>query len=427
VSHHRDPEVLVVGAGPVGLVAALFLQQYGTRVDVVDMHQRTTQYSYALAIHPRTLQVLDEAGLSEGLISAGRKLTKVAYYEGLERRAEIDYSVLASKHPYLLVVRQSLLERAAEEALRRQQLEVRWGHRLQSLDVDGSTIRAEVAKLDQVATGYPVARSEWVVAGSETIHPAYVIGADGYDSAVRRMAGIEMEEHGVSQVFSVYEIEATGELPAEVRVIIDTDLTSVYWPLEEGRCRWGFQIPDALEHAASMERLEQLIDARAPWSTARPTQIYWSTLAVFESRLTRSLGAGRLWLAGDAAHQAAPVGVQSMNSGLVEARELAARMAQILRAGGAASLLQEFATATHEAWQRLLGASTPPGREVRALPGADPWVRQTAPRILACIPASGDDLEALLAQIGLTAGSDARLGPPPVRSGVGPSTRPGPS
>jgi 2-polyprenyl-6-methoxyphenol hydroxylase-like FAD-dependent oxidoreductase len=397
MSHHRDPEVLVVGAGPVGLVAALFLQQHGVRVEIVDMHQRTTQHSYALAIHPRTLRVLDEAGLSEGLIGAGRKLTKVAYYEGRDRRAEIDYSALASAHPYLLVVRQSLVERAAEEALRRQKLKVLWGHRLQSLTVDGETIRAEIAELDQVAAGYPVARSEWVVMRTETIRPAYVIGADGYDSAVRRMSGIEMEEHGAAQIFSVYEVEGAGELPAEVRVIVDPDLTSVYWPLEQGRCRWGFQIRDASEHAASMERLEQLIAARAPWCAARPTQIYWSTLASFESRLARTLGQGGVWLVGDAAHQAAPVAVQSMNAGLVEARELAGRIARILRAKGAPSLLEEFATATHDAWRQLLGA----GPRVAALPGADPWVRQTAGRILACIPASGDDLEPLLEQIGL--------------------------
>ncbi len=414
---HPDPEVLVVGAGPVGLTAALFLQQHGVRVEVVDMDQRTTQQSYALAIHPRTLRILDEAGLSGGLIGAGRKLTKVAYYEGRERRAEIDYSALASKHPYLLVIRQSLLEKAVEEALRQKKLNVLWGHRLQALTADGATLRAEVAKLDQVETGYAVAGSDWVVVRSETIRPAYVIGADGYNSSVRRMAGIEMAEHG-AEVFSVFEIEATGELPAEVRVMLDPDLTSVYWPLEEGRCRWGFQIQDASGHSASMERLQQLIAARAPWCTARPTQIYWATVALFESRLARSFGKGGVWLAGDAAHQAAPVGVHSMNSGLVEARELAARMVRILRAGGAASLLEEFATETHEAWQWLLGA----GREVRALPGADPWVRQTRARILACVPASGDDLEPLLGQIGLTVaprGRDTDPGPPPPRSGSG--------
>jgi 2-polyprenyl-6-methoxyphenol hydroxylase-like FAD-dependent oxidoreductase len=415
---HPDPEVLVVGAGPVGLVAALFLQQYGVRVEIIDMHQRTTQHSYALAIHPRTLRILDEAGLAEGLIAGGRTLTRVAYYEGRERRAEIDCSALAPTHPSLLVVRQSLLERATEEALRRKKVKVLWGHRLQALAADGGSLRADVAKLDQVATGYPVARSEWVVVRSETIRPAFVIGADGYDSAVRRMSGIEMEEYGAGQIFSVYEIEAAGELPAEVRVIVDPDLTSVYWPLEAGRCRWGFQIQDASGHEASTGRLEQLIAARAPWWTARPTQIYWSTLAVFDWRLTRSFGTGGVWLAGDAAHQAAPVGVHSMNSGLVEARELAARIAQIQRAGGTASLLQEFARETHDAWRWLLGA----GQHVRALPGADPWVRQNAARILACIPASGDDLEPLLAQIGLTVAPhapDADLGPPPPRRGFG--------
>jgi 2-polyprenyl-6-methoxyphenol hydroxylase-like FAD-dependent oxidoreductase len=399
--HNPDPEVLVVGAGPVGLVAALFLQQHGVRVEVVDMHQRTTQHSYALAIHPRTLQILDEAGLSERLIGAGRKLTKVAYYEGRERRAEIDYSSLASKHPYLLVLRQSVLERTAEEALRQKKLKVLWGHRLESLDADGATPQAKIAKLDQVATGYPVARTEWLVAGSETIQPRYVIGADGYDSAVRRMAGIEMAEPGGGQIFSVYEIEAAGELPAEVRVILDPDVTSVYWPLEKGRCRWGFQIQDASSHAATMERLGQLIAARAPWWTARPTEIYWSTLGLFDRRLARSFGKGSVWLAGDAAHQAAPVGVQSMNSGLVEGRELATRMMRILRAGGAPALLQEFATQTHAAWQKLLGD----GRDVRALPGADPWVRDARARIAACIPASGDDVDSLLRQIGLTVAS----------------------
>jgi 2-polyprenyl-6-methoxyphenol hydroxylase-like FAD-dependent oxidoreductase len=398
---HHDPEVLVVGAGPVGLVAALFLHRHGVDVDVIDMGARTTQHSYALAIHPRTLRILDEAGLAEKLIAAGRKLTKVAYYTGRERRAEVDYSSLASDHPYLLVVRQSTLESAVAEALRAQKVKVLWGHQLQALSADDGIIQAKVATLDQVAAGYPIARSEWMVTRSETIRPAYVIGADGYDSAVRRMSGIEMEEHGAAELFSVYEVEAAGALPAEARVILDPDLTSVYWPLEEGRCRWGFQIRNASEHTATLDRLEQLIAARAPWFTARPSVIYWSTLGLFERRLARSLGSGGVWLAGDAAHQAAPVGVHSMNSGLVEARELAARMSAIRREGRPPSLLDEFAVETHEAWQRLLGD----GEKVRALPAADAWVQQTRARILGCVPASGDDLEALLGQVGLTVGA----------------------
>jgi hypothetical protein len=93
-----------------------------------------------------------------------------------------------------------------------------------------------------------------------------------------------------------------------------------------------------------------------------------------------------------------------MNSGLVEARELAARIARILRGEGPSSLLDEFATETHDTWRRLFTADA-----VRALPGTDgvgdPWVRQTGARILGCIPASGDDLEPLLKQVALTASS----------------------
>jgi len=148
-----------------------------------------------------------------------------------------------------------------------------------------------------------------------------------------------------------------------------------------------------------MERLERLLAERAPWWTARPTQIYWSTLGLFERRLARSFGKAGVWLAGDAAHQAAPVGVHSMNSGLVEARELAARISRIQRKSEAPSLLDEFAAQTHDAWQLLLDG----GRSIRSLPGAGPWVRDNAARILACIPASGADLEPLLNQIGLTA------------------------
>lgn len=402
---HPDPEVLVVGAGPVGLVAALFLQQDGVRVEVVDTHERTTQHSYALAIHPSTLRVLDEAGLSQPLIAAGRKLTRVAFYEGQAKRAEIDYSRLDSSHPYLLVVRQSLLERAAEEALRARKLHVLWGHRLQSLAVESGGVHAEIAKLDQVATGYPIARTEAVVVRTESIRPAFVIGADGYDSAVRRMMGIGMTVHGTGQSFSIFEVEATGELPAEARIMFDGELTSVYWPLEDGRCRWGFQIEDAEQHAATMERLEQLIATRAPWSTARATQIYWSTLAIFDSRLAETFGKGNVWLAGDAAHLAGPVGVHSMNAGIGEARELAARISRVQREGGGPAPLQQFAAETHETWRSLL----PGGTALRALPEADPWVRQNAARILSCIPASGEELEPLLAQVGLArAGSPER-------------------
>ena len=169
-------------------------------------------------------------------------------------------------------------------------------------------------------------------------------------------------------------------------------------------CRFGFEISDIRRHDTSTQRLKELIAAHVPWFTAKPTAIYWSTLAVFEPRLARTFGHKNVWLAGDAAHQAAPVGVQSMNSGLFEARELAAIIARGQRAGGSTALLDQFAADMHGAWLRLLDAE----RSVGTLAGADPWVRQRAAKILPCVPASGDELEPLLAQIGLTASPSRR-------------------
>jgi hypothetical protein len=99
-----------------------------------------------------------------------------------------------------------------------------------------------------------------------------------------------------------------------------------------------------------------------------------------------------------------------MNSGLLEARELASRISQIQRSAGAPSLLEQFAIPMHEMWEWLLDAE----RVVRALPGADPWIRQNGARILACMPASGDELEPLLQQIGLTAAPSGRGASPGV-------------
>jgi 2-polyprenyl-6-methoxyphenol hydroxylase-like FAD-dependent oxidoreductase len=394
---HPEPEVLVVGAGPVGLAAALQLQERGIRVEIVDQGRRTTQHSYALAIHPRTLEVLDGCGVAARVIPQGRKVTCVAFYEENERRAEIDFSRLATAHPYLLLLRQSVLERTLEDALGAHKLKVRWGHRLQTLDTDTAPLEAEVAQLDEVTTGYPVATNEWVVVRSSRIRPSYLIGTDGYDSLVRRLAGIEMEAMGPGQIFSVFEIEADGELPNEVRVVLGSGQANVYWPLEPGRCRWGFEIAAPSEHAPTIERLATLLRERAAWFTAKPTVIYWSTLGVFERRLARQFGRGRIWLAGDAAHHASPIGVHSMNHGVTEAVELARQLADVLRAGADPVGLDVHARDNRAVWTWLLGGGQKPVVRETALP----WVAANSRRIIECIQASGEDLATLLGQIGL--------------------------
>jgi 2-polyprenyl-6-methoxyphenol hydroxylase-like FAD-dependent oxidoreductase len=393
----RDPEVLVVGAGPVGLLTALSLKDRGVEVDVVDRDRRISVRSYALALHPGTLTLLDGLGAASAIVPLGRVVRKVGFYAGGSRKAEIDFAEAGGRHPYVLVVQQSLLERTLEDELRKRRVKVLWNHRLEALKDGGDAPEAEIAKLDQITTGYPIARTEWEVMRTFPSRPQFVVGADGYDSTVRRLAGIGMSEAGRTDVFAVFEIEAEGSMPDEARFDLDLGETNVYWPMEEDRCRFSFELASETPFEANPETLRALLAERAPWFTARPTGSFWTTTARFERKVVDAFGRGRVWLAGDAAHLASPLGAQSMNVGLREGHDLAGHLADVIRHGAPVASLEAYGTARRTEWSVLLGGE----KAFTAKPGAGDWVRANAARIVPAVPASGSDLATLLAQIGI--------------------------
>src|ERR1041385_9262024 len=95
-------EVLVVGAGPVGLLTGILLAEHGIDFQVIDSEERTAARSYACALHPSSLQLLHRLGLSEALLRHGRRIPKIAFYDGESCRAEINFSQLGGDFPFLL-------------------------------------------------------------------------------------------------------------------------------------------------------------------------------------------------------------------------------------------------------------------------------------------------------------------------------------
>jgi NADPH-dependent dioxygenase len=409
-------EVLVVGAGPVGLLTAILLAEAGIEVKIIDREERTTARSYACALHPRVLKLLSPMGLSTPVIERGRRVQTVAFYDGATRRAEVKLSELGGEFPFMVILPQNEFEGVLEERLRKAGVTVNWNHRFDDVQSAGETVVANVEELGATATGYIVPHWEGVVKRSFPVRAQLLVGADGHDSLVRRRLGIENTLVAGQTIFAAYEFEPEEKVEDEVRVVLDDSTTNVLWPMVGNRCRWTFQLlradmasefPEKERREARFaqqavdERIRQYVQkvakSRAPWFSAGVKGITWCTEVVFEQRVARQFGRDRCWLAGDAAHQTGPVGVQSMNVGLAEAAALAGAMRRVLREKAPLSGLEACDREWQDEWRRLLGLAggLKPGT------ATSQWVRERCARLLPCLPASHEDLPRLAGQLGL--------------------------
>ena len=417
--HEDRTEVLVAGAGPVGLVSALLLSQSGVEVKIIDQEERTASRSYACALHPRTLELLERVGLVAEVLKAGHRVDRIGFYEGDAHRAQIRLSELPVKFPFALVLPQSTLENLVEQTLRQKRnIAVHWNHHLAGLRTQGDAVVSTIEKLGQTAKGYIAPEWDWVVEKTLRTSSAFVLGADGHNSHVRQCLDIEYEWVGGPDSFVVYEFESDQESANEVSVVLDEATTNVLWPLAGNKYRWSFQLlqPNELTERTkdrmtaqmvespserdSLHALQKLIQKRAPWFRETIKEVTWSVEVQFERRLAKRFGQDRCWLAGDAAHQTTPVGMQSMNVGLIEAEDLASKFTKVLHDKAPLDLLDTYGRGCRQAWQRSLGLTG----ELRVRPQANPWVQQRSARIPLCVPASGDALTQLLNQLGLDFG-----------------------
>ena len=409
-------EVLVVGAGPVGLWTALLLAERGIEVTLIDRELRTTARSYACALHPATLKLLDSMGMAESAIARGRRVDTLAFYEGATRHAEIHFAKLGGSFPFLLVLPQNALEGLLEQRLRAAGVAVHWNHRFEEFTQEEECVSAVVEELEGTSTGYIVPHWETVVKNRANIRTEFLIGADGHNSMVRPRAGLEYQRTGPTESFAAFEFESTSIITDELRVVLDETTTNVLWPLAENRCRWTFQLQRAelsgdfpekerravrLDEPTIDERVRQYVQKvarqRAPWFNHEVKKVHWCSEVNFERRLVAHFGRGRCWLVGDAAHQTGPVGVQSMNMGFAEAAALSSILHRIVREAGSLDLLDTFDREQQQAWRMLVS----PAGGLKPRPGASPWISQRCARILPCLPAYGADLEKLASQLAL--------------------------
>lgn len=414
-----EPEVLVVGAGPVGLFAALQLARRGHRVRVIDKEWRPAAHSYALALHGESLSLLEEVGLLGPVLAASHRIRKVGFYDGTESFAEIDLNRQRRDFAFVAVLRQDLLEKLLVDALSERGVRVWWNHEMTQYEATAAGLEITVDKLSREGTGYAIEHGEWVVSRSRTVRPHFVIGADGHRSRIRTLLGASFPEVGPTRSFAVFEFRTETDLGDEMKVMLADDTVNLVWPLADGYSRWSFEVKE--EEAPTYSRIKDrsevqlggvgypileesalraFLSRRAPWFKGDVDDIRWRLMVRFERRLSSAVGEGPLWLAGDALHMTGPVGVQSMNVGLREARDLADALSDILDGHAGTEALDAYRSGREAEWDFLLGIH----RNLRPTRGADPRVAKLVAEIPSMLPASGADLEAMLSDLGLRIG-----------------------
>jgi 2-polyprenyl-6-methoxyphenol hydroxylase-like FAD-dependent oxidoreductase len=386
----RSTEVLVVGAGPVGLFGALCAARRGLDVVILEQSFQGFGPGYASLLHPRSVRLLREEGIGDEALSDGRPIEKVGVYVDKKLVSELHLASPA------LAIRQTTLEQALLTALRGYGVKPFTPYQAAIIEQGPDAANVRIMRRELVRRGSPANYSEWEPVESSVVQADFVIGADGYDSRVRSALGIDTVKVGKTETFAIFEAptDANG---AGIELFLEQGLGGAMLPLANARARWSFQIDSGLDASPDTGRLRALLSERAPREDVLVTDVEWGTVMHFERRLTRSFGKGRVWLAGDAAHVTSPFGAQSVNGGFFEAHDLVSRIADIARRRGPSDTLEQYGHERLREWHKLLGVNV----DFDLMPNAEPWLADHARKIVPALPLSGPELDVSLKALGL--------------------------
>jgi len=330
-----DTDVLVVGAGPSGLTLATSLVKKGVATTVVDRQAVGANTSRAAVVNARTLEVLDDLDVSRRLVKEGVQAPRFTIRDGRRTLIPVDFSVLPTEYPYSLMVPQATTERLLLERL---------------TELGGTVIRPKVlTSVTQDADGATATFED-----GDVIRARYVVGADGIHSTVREAAGIGFEGGVYEESFTLADVQLRGEAPVDEVILCwaKAGLTVVA-PLPDGSFRIVAPVAESPEDP-SAEFVQRLLDDRG-LGTGRMvvTDVIWGSRFRIHHRVADTYRAGRVLLAGDAAHVHSPAGGQGMNLGIQDAVALADALAGVL-AGEPDSVLDDYSSTRRPIAQQVV-------------------------------------------------------------------------
>ncbi len=377
-------QVLVVGAGPVGLFAALRLREQGVAVRIIDQHPSHRAHNFPVVLHPQTLRLLQSMNIAAPLFWRGKPVPRLAIYTRCQRRIVLELPALKGELSGVLTLPQDVLRRALVSALEQRGVSIEWSTRLCALQQDARAVSGDLRYEGE---------------GQARVAPFeadYVIGADGYESTVRELLRIRLLDCGPLQTYAFFD--ATCALAHnEAQLSLSDEAASSAYPLQGGQTRFSFQLNGALHRSVDASALGDLLAARMPWQAPHVASCDWGGVAEFRHALVDRFGVGRAWLAGEAAHMTGPLGAQSMNVGIDEANELALRMSLDLQRGTAPTFGVHYDAERRRRWAKLLSLVP----YAQSNPTTPTWLAEQLRHVVGALPASEGDLDQLLSQLRL--------------------------
>lgn len=328
----RTPSVLIVGAGPTGLVMACQLALRNVPFRIVDKNDDHTTQSRALVVQARSLEIFDQMGIAQEALDRGVRARTVSLVVNGKRVFQLPIGNVGERltaFPYLLMIEQSQTEAILTGYL------ARLGH-----TVERNTELLDLADGDHAVTAAVRHRDDT----EEVIQADWLIGADGAHSVVRQKLGIPFAGKTYEQSLFVLDCEVDPPLPHDAMHVVMSDRGFTgFFPLTNGRSRVLGTVPAGLEErdALTFEDVATEFDRRVrmPVRLKNPA---WISLYRSHHRVVSTFRKGRCFLAGDAAHIHSPVGAQGMNTGLQDAFNLAWKLALVTQERARPSLLDTY-------------------------------------------------------------------------------------
>ena len=322
-------EVLIVGAGPTGLMLACWLTRCGVRVRIIDSKSRPTRETRAIAVQARTLEFYDQLGLGEQAHQQGREVHAASIWvrgDPVARALLSDMGRSISPHPYFFILTQDRNEAILLEDLRARGVKVEWNTALTALDRSGSSVTATLARHGT---------------GTEATC-LYLCGCDGARSVTRHLLGAEFPGGTYAQTFYVADVVSSGKLrEGDLNLCVDDDDFQAVFPMPGlNHQRIVGLLPRGTEEkTVTFEDVRPRVEGR--FST-RVEAVHWFATYRVHHRVAHPWRQGRAFLLGDAAHVHSPAGGQGMNTGLGDAVNLAWKLAAVLRGHSNETLLETF-------------------------------------------------------------------------------------